>query len=471
MEYREAVLTVLNRLNATQNLDITDHGKHYPSAVSTPAIHQHPDRVENIQHPQVSALRKTHLASKTPQIGGDTPLSRSRANVSHYYRTAILKKSSTIELGTSQETSSYIKTVLWACLSIQLFVHPSLLHLLPIPIIYSLLKKAWKYLGQSVIEICSSQWQKCCHFANQRKDALLPEPVKFVLKELYKLERDLMNGLPRFLDTIVACLMIFAMIVGVVLTVVFITFQMYTETIYIVQTSGKLMTSVTNSSFYQQMNASLGGDHAYFKGMEDLMESGYVYGREYISSSVVSFFKSNDGNNAESVDEFEKKLLELWDRIYQYWLAKNDHLNVNLNEEQVVQSQVLHGPQISSEALTSSMEEVIHRVLAILDLSAFSQFTMKNMGTLISIVEQGWSLIKGNLGFALTVISEILRIIFQGGSGMVNLFLSVIVYFTALFYLLSSNGKEYKPVEIISNCSGLFMGNQFATVMKKAINR
>ena len=148
--------------------------------------------------------------------------------------------------------------------------------------------------------------------------------------------------------------------------------------------------------------------------MEDLVDSGYRYGREYISSSVVSIFKTENSGNQESVDEFEQKLLELWDRIYQYYLAKNDHLNQNdppgpTHGPTGGSGGPFHGPTISPEALTNSMEEVIHRVLAILDLSAFSQFTMNNMGTLISIMDQGWSLLKGNLGFALTVITEVFR--------------------------------------------------------------
>ena len=62
--------------------------------------------------------------------------------------------------------------------------------------------------------------------------------------------------------------MIIGMIVGVVLTLIFVSAQMYSETLYIVQTSGKVVTSVTNSTLFQQMNDSLGGvqHHTYFKG-------------------------------------------------------------------------------------------------------------------------------------------------------------------------------------------------------------
>jgi predicted PurR-regulated permease PerM len=181
----------------------------------------------------------------------------------------------------------------------------------------------------------------------------------------------------------------------------------------------------------------------------------------------------------ESVDEFEKKLLELWDRIYQYWLSKNDHFpsaeqggRLDQNDSVIDNPSNLpkYGPQVSEEAITSSVEEVIHRVLTILDLSAFSQFTLNNMGTLISVLEQGWNLLKGNLGFALTVITEVLRILFQSGSGMINFVLSTTVYFTALFYLLGSDSNVYKPVEIISNYSGMFVGTGFANALNRAIN-
>ncbi len=468
MRFREAVLTVLNRINSTQHLlDVTtDSRSYHPSAVSTPAptnanIGQQ-ERIEKIQHPGVSALKKTHLRNVLPNSPipmGETP------KLSRHYRTQILKRSSKIELGTSQETSSYIKTVFWACICIQLFVHPTLLHLLPIPIIYALLKKVLTIISQYLTDFL-----KLNDFWAKRKSAFLPHPVELSMRELYKMERAVLKNLPKFLDTIVTGLVIFAMIVGVVLALVFISAQMYSETLYIVQTSGKVVSSVTNSSLFQQMNDSLGlvtaNNSNYFKGIEDVIDTGYRYGREYISSSVVSIFKSEVNN--ESVDEFEKKLLELWDRIYQYYLTKNDQKD---NDQLQSSSQIqFFGPNISQEALTSSVEEVVQKVMAILDLSAFSQFTMNNMGTIISIIDHGWSLLKGNLGFALTVLTEMLRIIFHSGSGMVNFLLSIIVYFTALFYLLSSDSKSYKPVEIISNLSGMFIGSGFANALNKAIN-
>ena len=63
--------------------------------------------------------------------------------------------------------------------------------------------------------------------------------------------------------------------------------------------------------------------------------------------------RSQSDNNQESVDEFESKLLELWDRIYQFWLTKQDQFNENLKD---IPGPVHQGPKVSQEALTSSME-------------------------------------------------------------------------------------------------------------------
>ena len=61
------------------------------------------------------------------------------------------------------------------------------------------------------------------------------------------------------------------------------------------------------------------GNNTYAKGLEEAIDSAYHYGREYISSTVVSML--GETRDRMAVQEFETKLLELWDRIYQYWLS------------------------------------------------------------------------------------------------------------------------------------------------------
>lgn len=163
----------------------------------------------------------------------------------------------------------------------------------------------------------------------------------------------------------------------------------------------------------------------------------------------------------------------MWDRIYQYWLNKDNQLETKNQDDNL--KDVVNGPTVTSDAITSSMENLFSGMLnasvptRVFNASMFSQFALNNIGTLTSVVDQGWALIKGNIGLVVTIVTECLRILMTGGSGMVNFCLSLVVYFTALFYLLRSQDPIYKPIEVISN-HGQLLGSGFASALEKAIN-
>ena len=81
-----------------------------PSAVSTPTV-SGPDRIEKIEHPGVSALKKPFVRQVTSPGLSETPLSTSR--FSKHYKTVILKRSNSIEIGTSQVKKDVKKFVNW----------------------------------------------------------------------------------------------------------------------------------------------------------------------------------------------------------------------------------------------------------------------------------------------------------------------------------------------------------------------
>ena len=76
-----------------------------PSAVSTPTVGR--DCVERIEHPGVSALKKPYMKQVTTPGITDTPIS-SQSRYSKHYKTVVLKRSNSIELGSSQVNNTYI---------------------------------------------------------------------------------------------------------------------------------------------------------------------------------------------------------------------------------------------------------------------------------------------------------------------------------------------------------------------------
>ncbi len=91
------------------------------------------------------------------------------------------------------------------------------------------------------------------------------------------------------------------------------------------------------------------------------------------------------------------------------------------------------------------------------------------MGTLTSILEQAWLLVKGNVGLMSTALFEFSKLVFSGGSGVLNFALNLVVYFTALFYLLVNSDAQYKPVEMLSKC-GAIVPQGFGDALNRAVN-
>jgi hypothetical protein len=81
---------------------------------------------------------------------------------------------------------------------VQLWIHPTLLHLLPIPIIYSLIKSGFRRfaltdkfrdLGKRILDVMS-KWTET------RLDVIVPKPARFVWSELGRLKRAVLQGWP-----------------------------------------------------------------------------------------------------------------------------------------------------------------------------------------------------------------------------------------------------------------------------------
>ena len=106
------------------------------------------------------------------------------------------------------------------------------------------MKKLWGKLNMT--HFIHYHFSPVKDFFQKRKEAFFPGPVNFVATQLYKLERDFLKALPNFLETLVTTILILTIIVGVILAIAFISVQMYSETLYIVHTSGKVVANAAN---------------------------------------------------------------------------------------------------------------------------------------------------------------------------------------------------------------------------------
>ena len=473
-----------------------------------------PQNLSHLHNPSEAGGRGSNIHN-TPHLYTSTPGIRPASSFAgglrstrfaERARTTIIRRRSanTIRSGErtkeedENESSFYLSWVARSCVVLQLWFHPILLELLPIPILYCITK--WVFskfdLLDPLLSWINDAKETLLALIHERSDALAPRPVRSIWRQLYKLEKKVLVAAPAYTDVIVTALLIVACNTFVICFIFYVTFQLYTESVVLMQLSSTVMSKITHTSLYQNINETIVGKCmdsgveacAYvlptgnYSNVDQLVESAYQYGRNYISSAISSFLRDTSDNSHQDaqLDQFENQVLELWDRLYQYWLNKNNELEATNQEHNIETSpNEVFGPKVTSGAVTSSMEDLFSGMLNAsvptrvfgnaMNFSMFSQFAMNNIGTMTSVLDQGWTLIKGNLGLVFTVIAECLRILLSGGSGMVNFCLSLIVYFTALFYLLRSKDPIYKPIEVISN-HGQLLGSGFASALEKAVN-
>ena len=420
-----------------------------------------PSETPKLLHPGVSKLQKQHgivrpnlsgivQPGATP-VGGNTPKSRVLGR-SYVYR--LKRRSSIHRFGTDSWT--YIRWAIWCCLLLQLWLRPALAHLLPAPIAYYLVKKTanWTGVTRVIYSRVSLVREIVRELLEERHHLFFPPPLLFVLKVSYSVERALLRCLSKYLDAIVTSVMLGSVVLGITVAGIFISFQVYAESVYIVQSVATLTSTLnmTDSYIFNKLNTSL--TDSGFDTMENVVEGAFNYGRDWISRTLQQTLADADGS---AKTDLELKILELWDRSYQYWLT--DHRTAGAS-------------QAVQQEFSSSLGELLKQLYNssnIFTISAMQTFIQNNMGTLTSIMEQVWSLTKGNIGFFFDTVLGIMRVILHSGSGVVNFFFSIFVYLTALFYLLSNSADTYIPMEVISQHS-IFQISGVGATIQKAVN-
>ncbi|XP_019872983.1 transmembrane protein 245 isoform X2 [Aethina tumida] len=348
------------------------------------------------------------------------------------------------------ESTFYLYSVLWACIVMLFWKNVMLLPLLPIPLLCYVIKHVgiylgmWQWINLKFIDIMEVVRGWC----SKRHDALVPVPIRGIYRIMDKLNEAIKSGIKGSIDTVASFVVIFALIVFVISASIFFVLQIYAEAIMMVQmTSNVINQTVVHNPELRQLLPPAWDDT-----VDSILDNAYQYGREGISKGVRSILSDVETSKSEKL---EKQVLELWDRVYQNWMS----------------SENTGGPKVTEDAVRSSWENFINDIQKspeMFNINGIVDFAKQNVGTLISLLESVWSIVKGNISLILGSFSTFLSVILGGGTAVLNFILSVIVFLTTLFYLLSSSGDLYKPVEILTNFSQ--SGRRFGHALEGAIN-
>lgn len=332
----------------------------------------------------------------------------------------------------------------WAFVLVRLWIHAWVLLLIPIPIVLIILKKLWRRFNISF----GSLWSCFKKWIDARQDVLFPTPVRGFIKLLTRADRKLISILEQSLDSATSVLFILVLLFGTALFTFFFVFQVHQESMHLVQVTS----NVLNKSVNPEISQWIPNGDAMQKAMDSMMANAYLYGRDWIASKIRDAVQGRGGNTSH----IEKEVLEVWDRLYKSWFARNTTSLVDKPE-------ILAGGNLTALwSLASKRNGFV--------VTDVMNFAKSNIGTLMSVMDSIWLVLKGNVSLAFSFLTAVLSLLFGGGTALLNFIISAAIFLTTLFYLLASSGDQYKPVQWFTAFAPMQGGNSIGQAVEDAVS-
>ena len=353
-------------------------------------------------------------------------------------------------------SNAYIYALLWTCILAHIWSNPQILILLPIPL--SIMSLRWLFshftfpIHMQIILDQLNSW------LDSRRDAIFHPFMRTTYRYLILGDSMIAASLEKSLDTLCSLFVILMVIVSLLLAAIFLAFQIYGESIHLVNVFGNIVNATLEShpefislfsTYDSSENSTSSGNITLFN---EIISNAYFHGRKWLKKTVRAVLnvanESDEGAlNASLV--IEKKLLEVWDKSYHMWLTRD-----NISAEHIIQSGLMKSKHLAS-ASTSNASELTWNTLIdafkTLDFSQCFNLFKENLDTVMSVLESIWIVLKGNVSLIFSLITGICSLLLSGSSALLNGALNFVVFSTSLFYLLCASDDTYKPIEWASN--------------------
>ncbi|XP_051153874.1 transmembrane protein 245 isoform X2 [Leptopilina boulardi] len=348
------------------------------------------------------------------------------------------------------DTDKYMKGTIYACTGMLIWKHKWIIYILIFPVAYYIIKLMGNFFGiwTKIQKYIQGIWNHINEWCDERLDALLPVYIRGLYKVSIIIDQKLTTILKGSIDSVATFAVILGLLFFTTCVAIFITMQVYAEGIHLIQVTGEIV----NSSLVNNPDIDWVPEQ-WEESVNSVLDNAYTYGRSAISDGVKSLVKNLEPAKAELM---EKKVLELWDRFYQAWMMSSENSD-------------LIGPTVDMDSVWESFKDSFGKTpFQLFNMTSVQNFAKENVGVLMSVLDSIWSIVKGNMSVILGIVTELIYIVLISGSAVLNFTLSMVVFFTALFYLLSSSGVTYKPIEAITTFSPISC-NRFAVALQESV--